>query len=212
MKTKAYQSPTEETYTELQSAYDFFNKTLFNQTLPPCLITLQLHGRYYGYFSPKRFKHRNEETTTDEIAINPDYIHQVGIIEVLATLVHEMVHLQQAHFGSPSRGRYHNKEWGKMMESVGLIPSDTGKPGGNKTGQSMSHYIEPDGLFDIHCRQLIEQGINLYWGDRFGKNEAKPKNGRLKYTCSICRLNAWAKPDSSLICGKCLEILQVSNV
>jgi len=105
----------------------YFNKTLFNQALPPCLITLQRHGRYYGYFSPERFKHRDKDTTTDEIAINPDYIHQVDVIEVLATLVHEMLHLQQEHFGTPSRGRYHNKQWAKMMEDVGLIPSDTGK-------------------------------------------------------------------------------------
>ena len=211
MKTKTYFSPTEETYSELQSAYDYFNKTLFNQKLPPCLITLQRHGRYYGYFSPERFKHRNEDTTTDEIAINPDYIHQVDIIEVLATLVHEMVHLQQEHFGTPSRSRYHNKQWAKMMEAVGLIPSDTGKPGGNKTGQAMSHYIEPNGLFDSHCRQLIEQGINLSWGDRFGRKEQKPKNGRIKYTCSGCRLNAWAKPEISIICGQCHEVLQAAS-
>jgi hypothetical protein len=98
-----------------------------------------------------------------------------------------------------------------MMEAVGLIPSDTGKPGGNKTGQSMSHYIEIHGKFDRYCRQLIEQGITLSWGDRFGKKEPKPKNGRIKYTCSSCNLNAWAKPDISLICGQCQETLQVNN-
>jgi hypothetical protein len=33
------------------------------------------------------------------------------------------------------------------MEEVGLIPSSTGAPGGKRTGQSMSHYIDPDGKF-----------------------------------------------------------------
>jgi hypothetical protein len=29
----------------------------------------------------------------------------------LSTLVHEMAHLQQNHFGKSSRTGYHNKEW-----------------------------------------------------------------------------------------------------
>ncbi len=33
--------PTPETYEELQHAYDFFDERLFNNELPPCLITLQ---------------------------------------------------------------------------------------------------------------------------------------------------------------------------
>ena len=28
------------------------------------------------------------------------------------------------------------------METLGLIPSDTGRPGGKRTGQRMGHYIE----------------------------------------------------------------------
>lgn len=33
--------PTTETYAELQLAYEHFNKTLFDNRLPACLITLQ---------------------------------------------------------------------------------------------------------------------------------------------------------------------------
>ena len=40
-----------------------------------------------------------------------------------------MTHLEQAHFGKPSRNGYHNKEWADLMERVGLMPSDTGAPG-----------------------------------------------------------------------------------
>ena len=32
--------PTRTTYGELQKAYDFFNRSLFKNELPPCLITL----------------------------------------------------------------------------------------------------------------------------------------------------------------------------
>jgi hypothetical protein len=56
-----------------------------------------------------------------------------------------MVHLWQQDFGRPSRAAYHNKEWARKMEEIGLIPSETGEPGGKKTGQNMHHYVDPDG-------------------------------------------------------------------
>ena len=81
-----------------------------------------------------------------EISLNPDYLLR-PFIEWHSTFVHEMVHLWQYEFGTPARSYFHNREWVNKMESIGLIPSDTGKPGGKKIGQSISHYVDPDGLF-----------------------------------------------------------------
>lgn len=196
-------NPTEEAYTELQKAYDFFNHALFGNKLPPCLITLQRKARTYGYFSPSRFEHTQIGTLVDEISMNPDHFKTESLPKVLSTLVHEMVHLQQAYNGTPSRKGYHNKEWSNMMKAVGLISSDTGKPGGNPVGQHMSHYIEPDGIFEKSCQTLIKNGFKLSWADKFGYQKSKKSTGRLKYTCSNCKLNAWAKPDVLLFCGSC---------
>ena len=52
--------------------------------------------------------------------------------------MHEMAHLEQHHFGKPSRAGYHNKQWAGMMKAVGLIRSDTGAPGG-QNGRKESH-------------------------------------------------------------------------
>ncbi len=41
------------------------------------------------------------------------------------------------------------------MERVGLMPSDTGEPGGRKVGQSMTHYIIAGGPFDMACDELL---------------------------------------------------------
>jgi predicted SprT family Zn-dependent metalloprotease len=65
----------------------------------------------------------------DEIAFNIRLFAKRSPGEILATLVHEMCHLEQAHFGAPSRNGYHNREWATLMERVGLVPSDTGRPG-----------------------------------------------------------------------------------
>ena len=207
MNTPIRQSPTQETYAELRTAYDFFNAALFKKQLPPCLITLQRHGRSYGYFSSGRFVHRHNKTTTDEIALNPDYMHRKTTEETLSTLVHEMVHLQQAHFGHPSRGGYHNKAWADAMEAIGLIPSSTGRPGGLRIGQQVSHYIATGGLFACACKQLIEQGFDISWGDRVAERKEGAKPGRIKYTCATCGLNAWAKPSVILRCGECDKTL-----
>ena len=71
---------------------------------------------------------------TDEIALNPAHFKGRSQREVFSTLVHEMVHLEQHHFGHPSRAGYHNREWVHWMERVGLIPSATGEPGGRQLG------------------------------------------------------------------------------
>ncbi|HBB7295500.1 TPA: SprT-like domain-containing protein, partial [Citrobacter freundii] len=103
--------PTPETYDELQRAYDFFNEKLFSNELPPCLITLQREKRTYGYCSFKRFVGRESGYTVDEIAMNPVYFSIRTIKATLSTLVHEMVHQWQFHFGEPGRRGYHNKQW-----------------------------------------------------------------------------------------------------
>lgn len=88
-------SPTAQAYAELQAAFDHYNRELFGGELPPCLITMQREKRTYGYFSSERFVHRHDRSKTDEIAINPSYFAVVPLLEVLQTLVHEMVHAWQ---------------------------------------------------------------------------------------------------------------------
>ena len=67
-------------------------------------------------------------------------------------MIHEQCHVWQYHFGTPSRRSYHDREWASKMESLGLIPSSTGFPGGNKTGQKMDDYLLAGG----HAHLAIE--------------------------------------------------------
>ncbi|HFW1078941.1 TPA: SprT family zinc-dependent metalloprotease [Salmonella enterica subsp. enterica serovar Saintpaul] len=166
--------PTPETYEELQHAYDFFDERLFNNELPPCLITLQREKRTYGYCSFQRFAGRESGQMVDEIAMNPVYFSIRTIKATLSTLVHEMVHQWQFHFGKAGRRGYHNKEWAALMERVGLMPSDTGQAGGKKVGQSMTHYIITGGPFDQACDELLTRNFQLSWMDRFPPYQPKP--------------------------------------
>jgi hypothetical protein len=43
--------PTKTTYGTLQAAWRHFNKRLFDNRLPPCLVTLQRRANVLGYFA-----------------------------------------------------------------------------------------------------------------------------------------------------------------
>src|ERR1700728_4580148 len=165
---KATSNPTTNPYTSLDAAFAFFNARLFDGRLPACLITMQRSKSAYGYFAGGRFGSKDGKEVTDEIALNPSHFHERSTEQSLSTLVHEMTHLEQHHFGKPSRSGYHNKEWPGLMKAVGLIPSDTGgAPGGKEIGQKVSHYIESGGRFQRVCAQLIEQGFRPLYAERW---------------------------------------------
>ena len=202
-------SPTQATYEALNTAYAFFNAELFGGTLPACLITMQRRNRTYGYFAGGRFASADGKEVTDEIALNPTHFRERTDEQVLSTLAHEMAHLWQHHHGTPPRRAYHDKEWAQKMKAIGLIPSDTGQPGGKETGQNMSHYIAPDGRFAAACAELLRRGVGIAYVDIWDEDARRKKAAsKTKYTCASCGLNAWAKPGVALVCGDCGETMR----
>ena len=159
-------NPTQTTYSNLLLAYRFMNDRLFDGILPPCLITLQREKRTYGYFCRNRFVHRNNDSRSiDEIALNPQYFRSLGRDDksVIATLVHEMCHMWQHHYGKPGRSRYHNKEWALQMKSIGLLPTDTGTQDGKGTGDCVTHLIIKTGRYELAYEELKSKGFVLEW-------------------------------------------------
>ena len=159
----------------------------------------------YGYFWGDTWSKRDGEQLTDEIALNPETFQNRSITNVLSTLVHEMCHLEQHHFGKPSRNGYHNKEWAQMMEAVGLVPTDTGEIGGKQTGQRMTHTIAAGEGFDKACERLLGNGFTIPWQAITGDEETARKKAasKTRYSCLGCELNAWAKPGVRLVCFEC---------
>ena len=198
---------TEREYQAFQNAYNFFNAELFGNSLPHVLVTLQRHARAKGYFAPERFAGRVEKVTAHELALNPDVFTGRSDELILSTLVHEMAHVWQQTHGTPPRRCYHDKEWAAKMKEIGLQPSTTGEPGGKETGQSVTHYLIPGGSFTRAYAKLAATGFQLNWQSvPFDGGERKKKAAsKTKYTCPTCGANAWAKPDTQLICGACYE-------
>ncbi|GGD02062.1 SprT-like domain-containing protein [Undibacterium terreum] len=157
--------PTDEFYGRLQHAFDYFNMQLFENSLPHCLITVQREKNTMGFFSAARWS-KDGNSEVHEIALNPAYFARRKVIEVFQTLVHEQCHVWQHEYGNPSRTGYHNREWAEKMESIGLMPSSTGEPGGEKIGQKMSDYPIEAGRFKQACIRLIMSGYQFNWVDR----------------------------------------------
>ena len=204
--------PTKQTYDGLAAAYDFFNARLFEGRLPRCLITMQRKNKAYGYFAGGRFGSVSGDHVTDEIALNPSHFRARTTEQSLSTLVHEMTHLEQHHFGKPSRAGYHNKEWAGLMKRVGLLPTDTGQPGGRETGQQMTHCIDRGGRFATACAELIGTGFAVQyvelWGDQDARTRKTKAASKTRYSCPTCDVNAWGKPGLHIVCGECGERME----
>lgn len=207
IKTKkpAYK-PTTDTYPVLQEAYDHFNEHIFDGLLPDCLITLSNELRTaYGYYRNHPFKGtKHKDASADEISLNPFTFAGRTDREIYSTLVHEMVHLWQHHFGQDNKKTAHDKEWANKMEEIGLMPSSTGAPGGKRTGRRVSHYIIEGGEFD---KAEAKFKGRIEWR---GAPIERVKKGskRVKYTCPTCELNAYGKPDIHIVCGECNETME----
>lgn len=229
-------SPTIATYSGLQDAYDFYNDRLFNGELPDCVITYQRQNNSYGYHCGKRWGNSVGEKT-DEIAMNPAYLATRPVDETLSTLVHEMCHGWQAYKGTPGRGGYHNKEFARMMQEVGLIAYSVDDPSKN-VGDRVTHRIEPGGAFAVVTEELISSGFSFPWVDLAFRGEDragglstsdieairafgievgepgavqvidKPRSGaRVKYSCPSGHYSVWGKSDIDPMCGQCKEYM-----
>lgn len=214
-------------FSTLDELYQFYNEYIFDGQLPECIVNMSRKGGSYGFFVAERWRSDNmDKKVVHEISINPDYMDRPDR-EWHSTLVHEMCHLWQQDFGNPSRRNYHNKQWAAKMMEVGLMPSDTGEPGGKTTGQQMGHYIIEGGKFEQIFNTLEAEdleNLRLKYRPRFASStlpvtvtviggdssqeqednqrQELQSGKRVKYTCG-CGNNVWGRAGLWIKCEEC---------
>lgn len=203
----------------LQNCAQYFNKVLFNNSLSSVLFTLSRRSRAMGHYKSHGWVGKNKVSDAiPEININPAILH-LPESEVMQTLVHELCHHAQQLYGHPGRRGYHNREFSKIMFSVGLMCSSTGMPGGKITGRAMADYAVEGGVFlqafnympkeFLLPFKLFEQEfITTTLADASTGDKVLADKNKTKYSCLTCRVNLWGKPDISVICGKCGQQLK----
>lgn len=195
--------PTLEQFSKYQKAWEYFNRELFGGTLRPCLLNFSRHRGSRGFFTPGRWKKGDQEI--HEISLNPTQLLR-PLEEIMSTLAHEMTHQWQFDHGTPPRRNYHDTEWAVKMEEIGLIPSNTGEPGGNRTGQSMTHYIDPDGKFTQAMRRMPKEYILPWVCDEQEKPSTPKVPKKIKLTCPVCEVNVWIMAEDEghqILCEEC---------
>lgn len=204
-KTQRPTDPTNSQFAAYRAMWDYFNVALFAGTLSPVILNFS-RAASLGFFAPLRWESESGSETTHEISLNPAHLKTRAPRDVAATLVHEMAHLWQQDFGTPGRRGYHNEEWARKMDELGLTPSSTAAVGGARVGYRMSHYIVEGGAF-ARAFEAMPTRYLLPWTSweptGKSKGKSKPKASKLKYTCPSCAANAWGKPGLLLSCGEC---------
>jgi hypothetical protein len=108
-------------HSELTRAFAFFNARYWSGRLPVPVFAFFRQppkGRRLGHFRARTW-HAPDGSLRDEIVIYADLALSRGMQAILETLLHEMVHVWQEHFGH--RGAVHNAQWHAEAARVGLL-------------------------------------------------------------------------------------------
>lgn len=203
--------PTQQQYAAFAKLFGYFNDKLFGGDLRQPMLTFSRRAKSLGFFNPDNWKRSDGGGggggAVPEIALNPDHFDG-DRRDVLSTLAHEMGHLWQHVLGKdkPSRA-YHNQEFAARMESVGLMQSSTGKPGGKRTGQKMRQYIIPGGAFERAFLVMPDEWFLPFVCEAPETKASKAKASKTKFQCPTCSMSAWGKPDLRIDCHECSELM-----
>lgn len=156
-RVKRNRAPTMEFYGQLQLAYDFFNRGLFERRLPHVILTANRESKgMHAFFWCNAFRRGAKEL--HEIGINPDHMRDRTDRMVLSDLVHEMCHVEHWLEGR-LEAHYHDKRFAELMERVGLIT--VAIRDGGRVGRDMEHTIKRNGGYALAYRELRDRGFKL---------------------------------------------------
>lgn len=134
----------------------------------PALAIEQLKRMTAGHYRPGR----NGFGLRDEIAIDVRHVREDPYAEVLATLLHELLHAWQEHHGRSSNGNYHNKQFRDKAVSLGLIIDEWG----------YERHAEPPTPFS---KLLTKHGV---------QNPAIPNPNATRRRRGVSKLKLWMCP------------------
>lgn len=189
----------------LDNIFRDLNEKYFGGFLETPVITIQSTPGAFGHFTCGRvWRQMDGDRELYEINISAESLAR-PVESVVATLLHEMVHMycQMSGIKDTSRGcTYHNKKFKDEAEKRGLLIEYSDRIGWSITSPSpdLIEYIHAKGWMDI----LIER--NTY-GLKHGK---KPSSTR-KYQCPFCGMSVRATKSVNILCGDCNRQMELCS-
>lgn len=197
----------------LNKIFDLLNEEYFESSLSRPTITIQSTPKAYGHFSLNKDTWISKIGGTHEINIGAGTLAR-PIEEVVATLLHEMVHYFNFIMGIQdcSRGNtYHNRRFKDAAEARGLIITHSEKYGYAHTAPSdeLLEFCLRFGLTEI----LINRNEQTYFRVGGGSGAHSGASGTVtprtsstrKYICPCCRMSVRATRTVRIACVDCEE-------
>ena len=183
----------------LEDAYDVLNVKYFEGALPKAVITIQSSPKAYGHFTPWDAWKEND-TGYKEINLGAETLNR-PIENVIATLIHEMVHFSNwcSNIKDCSRGGYyHSKKFKIEAEKRGLIIEYDKTIGYSPTSPSpeLIEFINEQGWQGV---DLARQGQLSFSGG----NNGRTKSNVRKYLCPECGCSVRATKEVFIGCLTC---------
>ena len=197
----------------LNKVFDLLNAEFFEGTLSRPTITIQSTPRAYGHFSLREDTWVSKLGGTHEINIGAGTLAR-PIEEVVATLLHEMIHYYNFENGVQdcSRGNtYHNRKFKAAAEAHGLTVTHSDKYGWSHTapGEALLDFILENGLTDILINRNEFGGFRItgtgtHSGTGGSATPARTSSTR-KYICPCCGNSVRATKAVNIACLDCNE-------
>lgn len=184
----------------LERAFDTLSRVYFENSLPKVVITIQTSPTAHGYITVNKIWEGTNERYR-EINISAETINR-PIENVMATLLHEMVHLfcmENNLLDTSKGGKYHNKTFKKEAEKRDLEISYADYIGYSVTKPTVRFIdvLKANGLYG----DSIEH--HRITGCRSSGGTSPKKSSTRKYTCPSCGISVRATKDVNIGCLDC---------
>ncbi|MDF2010221.1 SprT-like domain-containing protein [Priestia megaterium] len=173
---------------ELHRAFDMANKILFGNNLPQVVITMNTRGKrkgVLGWFTVNPAWQSGEDEY-HEINITPEAMNR-DYIEIIQTLVHEMIHLHcsvNSIKDTSRNGAWHNKKFLEEAEKHGFEYLHDGPD--KRIGYSAITFTSKT-VGMVKCWNIDKSAFTISRKE-FGDGEGKPKkkSNIIKWCCPSC--------------------------
>lgn len=196
----------------LNETYDAINKEFFEGALSKQPVTIQSSPGAHGHFTTDPNTWISKTGNTHEINIGAGSLNR-PTEEIIATLLHEMVHFYNHMRGIKdcSRGgKYHNKKFRDAAEAKGLHVTKDDKYGWA--------FTEPTEKIRQFLRDYNLPNIEIYRNEGYvyvkgrgkeGKEDILPKkkSSTRKYICPRCGTPVRATKEVRIMCIDCNEVM-----
>lgn len=203
---------TSRTAGYLEKLFRTLNERYFDNTIEEPIITIQSTPRAYGHITVAKAWRKGNGDLRHELNIAAGTLDR-PIEEIVATLLHEMVHLINLQNGVKdcSRGgTYHNRKFKAAAEACDLRIDYDPRIGWSITSptEALIDFIISEGWADIRMSRedgCIARTPGRGSPDRTPTTPTTPKKSSTrKYICPGCKMSVRATREVNLICGDCM--------